>query len=388
MRKLFLLFSGIWPLALAAQAIISTNLNHQYNPNCEIQVRMHVVRHANQIQVLYQLETISTVSGLDAYSIKWEKRDNFSDRAGTVLTNDSISSASARTRSGKLIFEIPEKPWLLVLSVTNTANPRTYLFPKLIEANYPVQGTVLENGQPVWNRYVTKNSSITYHGSPGRNRARVYRYKVDFPIASPPFAEKENRVDPLLVADSLFWIEAQVPTRLTTEALYLIQEDTTKAQGVAFRVENETYPKLSRIADLAPPLIFLTTREEFERLAKTGGNKAEFDKVVIEITKDKERAKTFMRSYYRRVELANQYFTAYKEGWKTDRGMIYLIFGLPDDVTYTGGTEVWNYRSFDSRFTFVKNGSIYSPDNFILVRDKRFAESWYSTIDLWRKSRF
>jgi GWxTD domain-containing protein len=388
MRNLFLLFGGLWPMVLSAQAIISTNLNHQYNPNCEIQVRMQVVRQADQVHVLYALETISTVSGLDAYAIKWEKRENFSDRTGQQLANDSILTRTNNGRTGRLTFPLPEKPWLLVLSVTNTSNPRTYQFPKLIEANYPVQGTITSNSQTVWSRFVTKNSSITYQGSSSQKRARVFRYQTDFPIASPPFAEKENRVDPLLVADSLFWIEPNVATVLKTEGLYLIQEDTTQAQGLSFRVENETYPKLSRIADLAPPLIFLTTREEYDRIAQAGSNKAEFDKVIIEITKDKERAKTFMRSYYRRVELANFYFTSYKDGWKTDRGMIYLIFGLPDDVTYTGSTEVWNYRSFDSRFTFVKSGSIYGPDNFILVRDKRFAENWYSIIDLWRKSRF
>lgn len=388
MQRLILLVGWMLPTVLTGQAITNTNLNHQYNPNCEIQVRMQVVRQPGQMQVLYALETISTVAGLDAYSIKWEKRATFSDKTGQLLANDSITSTSARGRTGRLTFPIPEKPWLLVLSVTNTANPRTYLFPKLIEANYPTQGTIASNNLTVWNRFVSKNTTITYQGAPGVSRARVYAYKSDFPMASPPFVERENRVDPLLVADSLFWITPQTPVTLRTEGLYLIQEDTTQAQGVAFRVENETYPKLSQIIDLAPPLIFLTTREEFERIAKAGSNKAEFDKVIIEITKDKERAKTFMRSYYRRIELANYYFTSYKEGWKTDRGMIYLIFGLPDDVTYNGAMEIWNYRSVDTRFTFVKNGSIYSPDNFILVRDKRFAEPWYSTIDLWRKSRF
>lgn len=388
MHKLILLICWGLPAVLTGQAIINTNLNHQYNPNCEIQVRMQVIRHPGEMQVLYALETISTVSGLDAYSIKWEKRDAFSDKTGELLTNDSITSKSNTGRTGRLSFPVPEKPWLLVLTVTNTSNPRTYLFPKLIEANYPVQGSITSNNRPVWNRYIAKNNAIIYQSAPNLTRSRAYLYKSGFPIASPPFAEKENRVDPLLVADSVFWIEPNTPAMLRAQGLYLIQDDTTKAQGVAFRVENETYPKLSQIVDLAPPLIFLTTREEFERIVKAGGNKAEFDKMIIEITKDKERAKTFMRSYYRRIELANQYFTSYKEGWKTDRGMIYLIYGLPDDVTYTGSTEVWNYRSFDSRFTFVKNGSIYSPDNFILVRDKRFADSWYSTIDLWRKSRF
>ena len=65
-----------------------------------------------------------------------------------------------------------------------------------------------------------------------------------------------------------------------------------------------------------------------------------------------------------------------------------MIFGLPDEVSRNGGNEVWYYRALSTRFTFVKNGSVYDPYNYVLLRDNRFAESWYSTIDLWRKSRF
>jgi hypothetical protein len=68
--------------------------------------------------------------------------------------------------------------------------------------------------------------------------------------------------------------------------------------------------------------------------------------------------------------------------------MVYLIFGVPDEISKNQGNEVWYYRSSNSRFTFVKAGSIYDADNYVLLRDKRFMEAWYSTIDLWRKSRF
>ena len=95
-----------------------------------------------------------------------------------------------------------------------------------------------------------------------------------------------------------------------------------------------------------------------------------------------------MKSYFRRVELANLYFSSFKEGWKTDRGMIYLIFGLPDEVSLNDSNETWHYNNTRARFTFVKSGSVYDPENYVLLRDKRFMEPWFSTVDLWRKSRF
>ena len=151
---------------------------------------------------------------------------------------------------------------------------------------------------------------------------------------------------------------------------------------------NASFPKLTKIEDIPDPLIFVCAKEEHDELVAAGNDKAKVDKVILDITRDKDRAKNFMRSYFRRVELANTYFTSYKEGWKTDRGMIYLIFGLPDEVSRTGPTEVWYYKNYKERFTFVKNGSVYDPNNYILQRSNKFTELWFNTVDLWRKSRF
>ena len=43
--------------------------------------------------------------------------------------------------------------------------------------------------------------------------------------------------------------------------------------------------------------------------------------------KSLERAKELIKNYYGRLQHANLFFTSYLEGWKTDRGMIFMIFG-------------------------------------------------------------
>ncbi len=48
--------------------------------------------------------------------------------------------------------------------------------------------------------------------------------------------------------------------------------------------------------------------------------------------------------------------------------------------------ERWTYKSMNVKFTFVKTGSVYDPDYYVLERSKRFSESWYYSIDMWRKS--
>lgn len=53
--------------------------------------------------------------------------------------------------------------------------------------------------------------------------------------------------------------------------------------------------------------------------------------------------------YYRRVEYADQTFRSYTEGWLTDMGMVYIIFGPPNNVerqSYRSDgkiVEVWYY---------------------------------------------
>ncbi|HCM77656.1 MAG TPA: GWxTD domain-containing protein, partial [Cytophagales bacterium] len=123
-------------------------------------------------------------------------------------------------------------------------------------------------------------------------------------------------------------------------------------------------------------------------LQQANGDKVALDQVIMGITRDKDRAKRFMKSYYSRVELANKFFTSYKEGWKSDRGMIYIIFGLPDEIRKTSQNEIWYYKDSRTKFVFIKKGSVYDPDYYTLMRDDRFTQLWYNTIDLWRKSRF
>src|SRR5690606_12532002 len=111
---------------------------------------------------------------------------------------------------------------------------------------------------------------------------------------------------------------------------------------------------------------------------------------ILSITQDTERARILMRNYFRRVELANRYFSSYKEGWKTDRGMVFIIFGLPDEVYLFDDREVWEYKNnrLSESFVFVRSGSIFDPGNKVLIRQRKKESSWYEGVDLWRNARF
>jgi len=385
MRRLTILFLiTITAQALQAQALTNINFRELYNPEGEVAITLQPVRTAQKIEVYYKIQTKLP---LEKYAIVWEKRDSFSQRDGIRINDSDTLATSDKIKKGVFSFDPPTKPWLLVVKVTNKDTQLSTINFKKIEENYPVSGWIEKNNERLTSKYLITGQSSLVKGIDDRPFYVSY-FNEDFPAAYPPFADKEVKADRFMFHDSTFQVSSGASLSLTKQGLYLFQKDTNAAEGFAMRVVNQTYPKFSKIEDLIKPLIFICTQDEYAELQNSKGDKSKFDKVILDITRDKERASNFMRSYFRRVELANHYFISYKEGWKTDRGMIYLIFGLPDEVSATDGNEIWYYKSTKSRFVFVKSGSVYDPDNHVLIRDKRFMEPWFATIDLWRKSRF
>ena len=77
-------------------------------------------------------------------------------------------------------------------------------------------------------------------------------------------------------------------------------------------------------------------------------------------------ANELMEEYYRRVNYANANFRNVRVGWKTDMGMVYIIFGPPSEIErnpfnrysslYEGRTvkasEVWVYYDINRQFVF------------------------------------
>ena len=66
-----------------------------------------------------------------------------------------------------------------------------------------------------------------------------------------------------------------------------------------------------------------------------------------------------MNEYYYRIHLANQRFSGHREGWRSDRGMIYVIYGEPDAVEAhnmeidTKPYMIWYYYSVNRSFIFI-----------------------------------
>lgn len=67
----------------------------------------------------------------------------------------------------------------------------------------------------------------------------------------------------------------------------------------------------------------------------------------------------FRKEYIKRVEYATRSFSAgHREGWRNDRGRVYIIYGPPDDIDRFPSSsdrnpyEIWSYHSLQGGVTF------------------------------------
>ena len=379
---LFVAVSGL------CQPLRDINYEYMYDPEVNVSLHLKPVRGADSFTILYRLQVADTTGLMNNWSIEWEGRNTLADKEGTAITlADEVSSRTSNGVHGSGTLPLPGHPRYLVARVLHNTIRRAWIFYTTLETNYPVNNFLEQNGIPVLSPFVKGGEPVAL-GLPS-SQSIVSYYDHNFPAAAPAFSEGQARVSALMEVDSVFSVSSGEPMTFAMKGLYLIQRDTTALEGLSFRVEDD-YPQYSKLTSLPGPLVYITTRQEYERLHSTIGNKKAFDRIILNIAADTDRARILMRSYFRRVELANRYFTSYKEGWKTDRGMIYIVFGAPDEVFKFDDREVWNYDNdrFDVQFNFSKASSLFDPDNFVLIRDKKYESTWYEVVDLWRNARF
>jgi len=66
-----------------------------------------------------------------------------------------------------------------------------------------------------------------------------------------------------------------------------------------------------------------------------------------------------MEEFYARVEYSNKHFSHYLDGWRTDMGMIYIIFGPPNNVDRhpfevdSKPYEIWSYYDLNYSIIFM-----------------------------------
>lgn len=214
-------------------------------------------------------------------------------------------------------------------------------------------------------------------------------YKREFPIAQTPHAKNEEMVFSAK-PDSVFTVDAHDTILLHQIGFYHFQLNESTKVGFTIFSFYEEYPLITRKKNLGEPLRYISTNEEFARMKKNDPDsmKFEVDKFWLRTGGSVDKAKMLVSAYYNRVETANQLFTSYMEGWKTDRGIMYVVLGPPSEVYRTAYQETWIYGNPSSAlpytYTFTRVNNLFSENDFALVRSNTYRYGWSKAVETWR----
>lgn len=177
--------------------------------------------------------------------------------------------------------------------------------------------------------------------------------------------------------------------QFSRQGYYHIYLDSSKQKGFSVFQFTSNYPYITTPMQMLMPLRYLTSKNEFKSLATARDTKKAVDEFWIKIAGSKERARRLIRLYYNRVQQANMMFYSDREGWMTDRGMIYIVFGPPDRVYRNEMMETWyyGYQKGNStlKFDFYKTDNPFTNEDFLLNRTPAYATPWHNALEIWRR---
>lgn len=221
---------------------------------------------------------------------------------------------------------------------------------------------------------------------------QVNFYSRNFPAPIPPFVE-QSRAPFNYLPDSTFRLELKngksvyfLPERT---GIYFFRSDTSQMQGPSLLRMTAGFPKVTQHILMRDALRYITSSKEFQQLNGYAIPKVAVDSFWIANAGSSDIATELIRKYYLRVETANKLYTSYTDGWKTDRGMIFIVMGKPSKVYRSFDQEIWIYGEYDDpralRFYFNKALNPFTENDYVLERNQFYKSAWYQNVQLWRR---
>lgn len=279
----------------------------------------------------------------------------------------------------------------IALWLTDTTSNITYPYFSEINALQESNGLALNRGNlntTLFEHYKEMGSTIGFNNQVNQgDSVLVDFYDYHFLPARPPMSHYRDTLKVPFNEDETIGLSTRGTFNLSQKGLYYFHLPG-QTYGYPLLSTEKFYPKFTSIEKLVESLRYIATNSEYEKMTTSFQKKDLFDEFWLNNTKSPERAKITIKEYYVRIREANLLFTNYKEGWKTDMGMIYIIFGAPSSVFYNDGDIMWIYnKTFElprTAFSFKQIESKFPGQEYILERKPEFENLWFRTVSLWR----
>lgn len=251
-----------------------------------------------------------------------------------------------------------------------------------------------KNQKPIFTEYFKPYDTLFIKTKKADNSyMSVVHYNTEFNIAEPPFLSEKQKAISLKKDTS--WkipiISQKAKFYSNKKGIYIIRANKNKVRGIMKVQFKNSYPLISKSSEMIEAIGYILSEEEKNNMIISENKKLSVDNFWLKTCKSKERAKELIKIWYNRATYSNYYFTSYKKGIKTDRGMIYTVFGPPDDIKYFDDAEKWIYINTKSmnklEFVFIKQANSISKNDFTLIREGKYESVWNKAIKTWRSGR-
>ncbi len=248
-------------------------------------------------------------------------------------------------------------------------------------------------GYPTFTRFFAPSEAFRLQFNQfGIDSVYVDYFSLDRTLPRPAFSSApEIPMKTFPDTSFIYTFSDSIKFSLPTSGIFLFRVNRDAKEGIPVYNFGESFPNVKTSDDLLGPLVYLTSSAEFRDLRMESNRKLAIDNFWLKRNTDLESSRELIRVYYKRVYFANLYFSSYKEGWKTDQGMIYIIFGPPKKLEKESNKEKWTYfvkkGTSPVVFEFKRNENQFTNLDYQLVRSTSSSAFWREAVDSWRKGK-
>jgi len=351
--------------------------------------------------VLYSRSTINqpfSAKILLEYIVFQKDHKEIIDSGSILITDQYFKNKKARIDTNFIFNFSKSEEGFLDLRISDINRSRefrkTLSIDKFSESSRQFYMITDTSHQILFDDFFFEGQSILIKSHFNNDKLYATKNKTVFPLSPPPFTKsaQPSFPDNISFTEELnFNSQNIIFYDLPNEGFVFFQLDTLNDLGFTLFNFHNDYPLLKSAEQLIPPLRYLTTKDEFDLLVSSINPKIAVDKYWLSNATSKERARTLIRVYYSRVEFANKLFSCHLEGWKTDRGMISIIFGTPSYTSLVRNSEVWIYGDENNihslKFVFDQKPNPFSSNDYVLSRNYSYKNPWYRAVESWRNGK-
>lgn len=393
-------FLGVQSL-LAQSRMSSADVSFLYNPDNEFLIDHRVAQQDNQVKVYLRFILNSGIVKISDYDIKYDIRNSYIDErhVNGLKRLDTANLIQTGFREFIYAFDFEKTPEqkLIVLEITNVARGKEFVIdiPIMRNKNVPNQPFLIFEANrdiPYFSRFINSDQSfrlVNVFGETGSYQ--ITGFQNNKAIAMPPFDEAEQKSTSEVPIDTLYGAAEAEKVNLSNPGYYLINDADAPKNTTGMLVTDKFYPYFGDYQKMVQPLIFITTNDEFKVIRSASDYRLAFeDFVTTRVSNGGKMAQDFVKLYFGRIRKSGHLFTADKDGWKTDRGMIYQIYGAPLQVFRNEDSELWIYASPNGgrmRFAFEIAADENNQVSYTLMRSDKYKDSWMEAVTNWRSGK-